>query len=217
MKSDMELQKDVAEELKWDPRVNDDEIGIAVRGGVVTLTGTVPDFAQQWAAAKAVERVAGVRAVAQELKVKVPDAHRRSDTELARQVVNALAWDIEVPHEKIKARVENGWVTLEGEVDWQFQRNAAERDVRYLTGIGGVSNMLQLKAHVSPYDVTQRIKSALRRSADADASKIHVAAAEGKVTLTGTVRSWSERADAERAAWSTTGVTTVDDRLSIVA
>lgn len=171
MKSDTELQKDVSEELKGEPRVRDGEIGIAVSRGVVTLTGTVPDYAQRRAAVKAVERVAGVRAVAQELEVKVPDAFHRSDTDLAHQVVTALAWDIEVPHEKIKARVENGWVTLEGEVDWQYQRNSAERAVRYLTGINGVSNQLQLKAQASPYDVAQHIKAALHRSAEANGAR----------------------------------------------
>jgi osmotically-inducible protein OsmY len=216
MKSDSELQKDVSEELKGEPRVRDDEIGIAVSRGVVTLTGTVPDYAQRRAAVKAVERVAGVRAVAQEIEVKVPDAFHRTDTDLAHQVVTALAWDIEVPHEKIKARVENGWVTLEGEVLWQFQRNAAERAVRYLTGIKGVSNLLLLKQQASPYDVAQHIKAALHRSVEANATKIQVAAVNGKVTLTGTVRSWPERADAERAAWSTTGVTGVDDMLAVV-
>ncbi len=215
MKSDMELQKDVAEELKWDPRVTDDEIGISVRAGVVTLTGWVPNFAQKWAAVKAVERVAGVRAIAQELTVKMPQEHATSDTDLAHQVVNTLIWDIEVPHEKIKARVENGWVTLEGEVNWQFQRNSAERAVRYLRGVKGVSNMLTIKSQVSGFDVAEHIKDALRRSADADAKKIQVAAAGGTVTLTGTVRSWAERVDAERAAWGTTGVTAVDDRLAI--
>lgn len=216
MKSDMELQKDVAEELKWEPRVKHEEIGISVRDGVVTLTGTVPDYAQRRAAARAAERVAGVRAVAQELVVKVPESSRKSDTELAHQVVNALAWDIEVPDQKIKARVEDGWVTLEGEVDWQYQRNSAERAVRYLTGIKGVSNLVQIKAHASPYDVAQHIKAALHRSAEADSRKINVTATNGKVTLTGTVRSWPERADAERAAWSASGVTAVDDRLAVV-
>ncbi len=216
MKTDMELQRDVAEELKWEPRVKEDEIGISVKDGVVTLTGSVPDYSQRRAAARAAERVNGVRAVAQEIEVKVPSTFRRSDTELAHQVVNALAWDIEVPDQKIKARVEDGWVTLEGTVDWQYQRNAAERSVRYLTGVRGVTNLVQLKTHASPYDVAQHIKAALHRSAEADAKKIEVTAMNGKVTLTGTVRSWPERADAERAAWSATGVTSVDDRIAVV-
>ncbi|MEO6211473.1 MAG: BON domain-containing protein [Gemmatimonadaceae bacterium] len=217
MKTDMELQKDVMEELKWEPRVTDDEIGAGVRAGVVTLTGSVPNFAQKWAAVKAVARVAGVRAVAQELTVKVPAAHQKSDTELAHQIVSALAWDIEVPNDKIKARIENGWVTLEGEVNWQFQRNSAERAMRYISGVKGVSNLLTIKSHASVYDVAQHIEEALRRSAEADSKKIEVAAINGAVTLTGTVRSWAERNDAEHAAWGTNGVTTVDDRLAIVA
>lgn len=216
MKTDMELQKDVTSELKWEPRLKEDEIGVSVKDGVVTLTGFVPDYAQRRIAARAAERVAGVRAVAQEMQVKVPDVLKRSDTELAHQVVNALAWDVEVPAQRIKAKVEEGWVTLEGEVEWQFQRNAAERAVRYLTGIKGVSNLVTIKAHASPYDVAQHIKAALHRSAEADAKKIQVTATEGKVTLTGTVRSWPERFEVERAAWSASGVTAVDDRLSVV-
>ena len=216
MKSDMELQKDVVAELKWEPRLREEEIGIAVREGVVTLTGTVPDYAQRRTAAQAAERVAGVRAVAQDLTVRVPDVFLRSDTELAHQVVNALAWDVEVPRDAIKAKVEEGWVTLEGEVKWQFERHAAERVVRYLIGIKGVSNLVSIKAHTSPYDVAQKIKAALHRGADADAQKVHVAELNGRVVLTGTVRSWPERADVERAAWSASGVTAVDDRLAVV-
>ena len=216
MRTDMELQKDVMEELKWEPRLVEDEIGVAVKEGVITLTGFVPDYAQRRIAARAAERVAGVKAVAQELVVKVPDAFRRSDTELAHQVVNALAWDIEVPTEKIKAKVEDGLVTLEGEVQWQYQRNAAERAVRYLGGIKGVSNLVTIAPLASPYDVAQRIKAALHRTADVEAKRVHVSATDGKVVLTGTVRSWPERADIERAAWSASGVQTVDDRLAVV-
>jgi osmotically-inducible protein OsmY len=212
----MELQKDVAAELKWEPRLREEEIGVTVRDGVVTLTGFVPDYSQRRVAAKAAERVAGVRAVAQDLVVKMPEAHQRSDTELAHQIVNALAWDIEVPNEKIKAKVDNGWVTLDGEVDWQYQRNAAERTVRYLTGIKGVNNLIVIKPHASPYDVAQHIKAALHRSAEADARKIQVTASDGTVTLTGTVRSWPERTEVERAAWSANGVTAVDARLAVV-
>ena len=216
MKTDKQLQMDIKEELRWEPRVRDEEIGIDVRNGVVTLMGTVPDYAQRTRAVRAVERVAGVRAVAQELTVKVPNTHLRSDTDLAHQVVNTLAWDTEVPFQSVKAKVDDGWVTLEGEVEWQYQRNAPERAVRYLSGVKGVSNLLKVKAHASTYDVAQHISAALSRSAEADAKKITVIATGGKVTLTGTVRSWPERADAERAAWSATGVTEVDDRLAVV-
>ena len=216
MKTDKQLQMDIKEELKWEPRVRDEEIAIEVRSGVVTLMGTVPDYAQRSRAVRVVERVAGVRAVAQELTVKVPNSHMRSDTDLAHQVVNALAWDTEVPFQTVKAKVDDGWVTLEGEVEWQFQRNAPERAVRYLSGVKGVTNLLTVKAHASTYDVAQHISAALTRSAEADAKKINVTALGGKVTLTGTVRSWPERADAQRAAWSATGVTEVDDRLAVV-
>ena len=216
MKTDLELQKDVAAELRWEPRLVEDEIGIAVKDGVVTLTGSVPDYSQRRIAAKAAERVVGVRAVAQELTVKVPDMFHRSDTDLAHQVVSALSWDIEVPG-TVKAKVENGWVALEGEVEWQYQRNAAERAVRYLTGIKGVTNLVTIKPHASPSDVARHIKAALHRTAETDSKKIHVSAIDGTVTLTGTVRSWPERAEVERAAWSATGVTAVEDRLAVVA
>ena len=214
MKTDMDLQRDVAAELKWEPRLKEDEIGIAVNDGVVTLTGNVPDYAQRRTAAKAAERVAGVRAVAQELTVKVPDVFHRTDTELAHQVANTLSWHIEVPP-TVKAKVEDGWVTLEGQVEWQFQRSAAERAVRYLTGVKGVSNVVTIKTHASPYDVADRIKAALHRSAETDAKKVQVTALNGRVVLTGSVRSWPERADVERAAWSASGVTAVDDQLAI--
>jgi len=218
MRTDMELQKDVAEELKWEPRLQEDEIGVAVKNGVVTLTGFVPDYAQRRTAAKAAERVVGVRAVAQELVVKVPEMFRYSDTELAHRVVNALAWDVEVPNEKIQAKVEDGWVTLEGTVDWQYQRNAAERAVRYLGGIKGVANQITIAPSMSAsaYDVAQRIKAALHRTAEVEAKRVEVTAKDGKVVLTGSVRSWPERADVERAAWSASGVMAVDDRLAVV-
>ncbi len=217
MKTDMQLQKDVAEELRWEPRLKSDEIGVTARDGVVTLTGTVPSYSQRRIAERAAERVFGVKAVAQELAVKVPKLLERTDTELAHQIVSAFSWDLEVPDQNVKATVDNGWVTLEGQVDWQYQRNAAERAVRYLTGVKGVSNVLTLKAHATPYDVEKHIKAALHRSAETDSKKITVTALDGRVTLTGTVRSWPERADVERAAWSAAGVTAVDDRLAVVA
>ena len=182
----------------------------------MTLTGYVDSYARKIAAYQAVERVGGVRAVAEDLEVKLPGALTRSDTEIAHQVANALRWDTEVPEDKIKARVENGWVWLEGEVEWQYQRLAAERAVRYLTGVKGVTNIVKIRARVSSYDVSKRIKEALHRTAEADARKIEVQTTEGRVMLTGTVRSFAERQDAERAAWAADGVTAVEDRLVVM-
>lgn len=215
MKTDSQLQRDVIDELKWDPRVREAEIGVAAKDGVVTLTGFVDSYAQRTCAERAVERVGGVRVIAEELKVRLPGAFQRTDTDVAHAVANAMRWDIEVPDDRIKARVENGWVWLDGDVDWQYQRQAAERAVRYLTGVKGVTNAVRLTPRASAYDVTAKIKDALRRTAESDASKIHVDTKDGHVTLTGTVRSFAERADAERAAWAADGVTAVEDRLVV--
>ena len=215
MKTDRQLKIDIAEELKWEPRVRDEEIGVEVKDGIVTLMGSVPDYAQRIRAERAVERVSGVRAVAQELTVKAANSHLRSDADVARHVANTIDWDTEIPLHSVKAKVEDGWVTLEGEVEWQFQRNAPERAIRYVAGVKGVSNLLRVKAHASTYDVAKHISAALTRSGETEAKAIKVTADGGKVTLTGTVRSWAERADAQRAAWSATGVTQVDDRLAV--
>jgi osmotically-inducible protein OsmY len=215
MKTDTKLQSDIQAELRADPRVADAEIGVAVKDGVVTLTGNVLTYAQKYAAERAAERVSGVRAIAEELEIKLPTALERTDTDIAHAAANMLTWDIEVPDDKVKVKVENGWVTLDGEADWQYQKSAAERAVRYLTGVRGVSNLIRIKPRVSTYDVSQHIKDALRRTAETDANRIQVEAQSGKVTLRGSVRSWAERQDAERAAWTASGVTAVDDKLMI--
>jgi osmotically-inducible protein OsmY len=215
MKTDTKLQSDIQAELRADPRVADAEIGVAVKDGVVTLTGNVPTYAQKYAAERAAERVSGVRAIAGELEIKLPTALERTDTDIAHAAADMLTWDIEVPDDKVKVKVENGWVTLDGEADWQYQKSAAERAVRYLTGVRGVSNLIRIKPRVSTYDVSQHIKDALRRTAETDANRIQVEAQSGKVTLRGSVRSWAERQDAERAAWTASGVTAVDDKLMI--
>jgi osmotically-inducible protein OsmY len=214
-KYDSEIQKDVIAELRWDPSVGTAEIGVAVKDGVVTLSGTVNSFAKKYSAIAAAERVAGVKAIAEELTVKLPSSTVRTDTEVAHAVVNALRWDIETPDDKITARVDEGWVTLEGAVEWQYQKSAAERAVRYLTGVKGVSNLLKIKQRAFAPEIKHRIEDALKRNAELDAKRITVEAKDNTVTLRGTVRSWSERADAERAAWSAPGVTAVVDQLAI--
>jgi osmotically-inducible protein OsmY len=216
MKTDKELMRDVQDELTWEPSIRDAEIGIAVKDGVVTLSGYVDTFAEKYQAERVVEKLSGVRAIADDLKVKVPLSLKRTDTEIAHSVVNALRAHIQVPDDKIKAKVEEGWVTIEGDVEWQYQKSAAENAVRYLGGVVGVMNLIVVKPkRASPFEVSQKIKDALRRNAELDADRITVEAADGKITLKGWVRSYAERRDAERAAWAAPGVTSVDDRISI--
>lgn len=216
MRTDKELQRDVIAELGWKPSLRGQEIGVAVKDGVVTLSGQVSSYAIKYDAEHAAEAVHGVKGVALDLTVKLPSSSFHSDTEIAHAAVDALRWDIQVPDDKIKIRVEDGNVTLEGAVQWQYQRQAAERALRYLAGVKSVYNLITVKPRkVSAYDVTQKIKDAFKRSAEIDSSKVHVESLDGKVVLEGSVRSWAERRDAENAAWSAPGVTTVDDRLVI--
>ena len=215
IKSDSQLQRDVIEELRWDPSVGRLEVGVACKDGVITLSGNVDSFSRKLSVVKAAERVAGVKAVAEELRVTLPSSSVRSDTDIAHAVVAGLRWDVDVPDEGIKARVDGGWVWLEGQVEWQYQRSAAERAVRYLTGVQGVTNMITIKARAYAPDVKQRIESAIRRHAEQDARSISVEALDGQVTLRGTVRSWAEKSDAQNAAWGAPGVSKVDDQLTI--
>jgi osmotically-inducible protein OsmY len=216
MKTDMQIQKDVIEELRWDPSVRETEIGVAVKDGVVTLSGVVDSYADKYAAEHAAQRVSGVKAIAEDLRVQLVQSSKRSDTEIAHAAVTALKWDIQVPDDKITVKVDDGYITLSGNVEWKFQQEAAERDVRYLTGAKGVMNLIKvMPKRASKFEVSARIKDALRRNAERDADHITVEAADGKVTLKGVVRSFAERNDAERAAWSAPGVMSVDDRIAI--
>ncbi len=216
MKSDNQLHKDVLTELTWDPTVTEKEIGVAAKGGVVTLSGFVTSYAERCSAEHAAERVAGVRAVANELAVKIPIPFDRTDTEIAHAVVYSLGYDIQVPREAITSSVSKGWVTLEGEVGWQYQRDAAARSLRNLIGIRGVTNNIRVTPNpVSSYDVSRSIREALERRADRTADKITVQAHGGVVTLTGSVPSAAERREAEDAAWSAPGVKEVRDELAV--
>lgn len=216
-KMDVELQRDVIDELRWDPRVGATEIGVAVKEGVVTLTGNVDTNARRYAAIRAAQRVAGVKALAEDLVVKLPSNLLRTDTEIAHAALNALKWNIEVPTDRVKVRVDNGWVILEGQLEWQFERTAAEESVRWLTGVRGVTNLITLKERAFAPDVQRRIEDALKRNAEVDAKHIRVDATNGKVTLRGTVRSWIERQDAEQAAWAAPGVVQVEDLITVGA
>jgi osmotically-inducible protein OsmY len=216
IKTDAQLQHDVIDELRWDPRVGSAEIGVAAKNGVVTLSGQVDSYAKKYAAVRAAERVAGVRAIAEDIKVELLVSFKKTNTDLAHTVASTLKWDVQVPDDKVKARVDDGWVWLEGEVDWQYQAAAAERAVRNLSGIRGVSNLIQVKPHASVPDVKQRIEGALKRHAELDSKQILVEAMDGKVILRGKVRSWTERRDAETAAWAAPGVTNVEDELLVL-
>ncbi len=216
MLTDLQLQQNVIDELRWEPRVDAAAIGVRVEDGVVTLDGTVATYPQKLAAERAVERVAGVAAIADELKVTLPGDYKREDTEVARAAANAIAADIEVP-DGVKIIVRQGWLTLEGKVNWYFQSAAAARVVRSLAGVRGVTNQIEVvqPATPDPTIVKTAIEAALRRNVELDAKRIEVAAGSGTVTLKGTIRSWAERDDAERAAWNAPGVWFVKDELVV--
>jgi VCBS repeat-containing protein len=213
-KTDIQLKRDVEEELRWDPKVNAARIGVTVERGAVTLLGTVDSYAEKWAAENATKRVGGVRTVAQDLDVKVLTAHTHHDSELATAIQSALKWDVFVP-DAVTATVRHGSVTLEGLVSWNYQRDAAARAVRYLAGVVSVQNLITLEAHVSATQVKEKVEAALQRQATTDAKSIHIETVGGKVTLTGRASSWQSIEDAANAAWAAPGVTQVIDEVKM--
>jgi osmotically-inducible protein OsmY len=216
MKPDVQLQRDILDELDWEPRVDAAEIGVTVDDGVVTLTGHVTTYDEKLAAERATQRVAGVKAVANDIEVRPGGSSARDDTDIAKATVDALNWRVSVPAELIKVAVSKGWVTLEGEVDWQFQRESAEDAVRPLLGVRGVINEIVVKPKASATEVKSRIEAAFQRSSEIDATKVQIEAHEGKVTLLGDVRSWAEREEAERTAWAAPGVYAVENRIVVI-
>jgi osmotically-inducible protein OsmY len=217
--SDKELKQHVQNALDWEPSIDASDIGVSVDEGVVTLRGNVGSYVEKVSAERVVLRVYGVKAVANDLSVRLVSGSERTDTKIAQAAIAALKWNTVVPADRITVTVANGWVTLNGTLEYYYQSAAAERAVRDLTGVKGVSNTILLQAPavpVCPGDVAAKIEAAFKRSAEVDARRINVNAQDGKVILSGNVRSWTERQEAERAAWAAPGVTQVDDRLAVI-
>jgi osmotically-inducible protein OsmY len=211
-----DLKQHVLSALDWEPSLDATDVGVSVDEAVVTLRGNVASYAQKMAAERVALRVYGVKAVANDLAVRLVSEYERTDTEIAQAAVAALEWNTIVPHDRITVAVKDGWIALKGTLDWQYQKDAAARAVRDLMGVKGVTNDIIVQPRVKTIDVRDKIEAAFKRSAEIDARRINVNAAEGKVILSGSVHSWAERQAAERAAWAAPGVTQVEDRLAIV-
>jgi len=212
-RTDEEIQKDVLQELKWDATVQPNEVGVSVKDGVVTLSGWVDSYLKKWAAEEAAHRVPGVKAVANDIEVKL--VTERTDADIAEAAIHALDWDAGIPSDKIKVTVSKGWVTLRGEVEWQFQRQDAERVVRRLSGVKGVTNLIVVKPRATAKDLKRKIEDALVRNAQIDAERITVEVQGTKAILRGSVRSWAEKDEAERVAWLAPGITEVENLIRV--
>lgn len=213
--TDLTLRENVLSELEFEPSVNAAHIGVAVEKGVVTLSGHVGSYAEKLAAERVVQRVKGVRAIAQEIEVRLPSDKKTNDDEIAQRALSVIAWDTTIPDQKLKIKVQDGWITLSGEVEWYFQRQGTEAAVRKLSGVAGVINLIVVKPRIEAKDVKHRIENALLRNAELEAGQIRVEVSGGRVKLEGKVKAWHERDVAERAAWAVPGVTAVEDHLAI--
>jgi osmotically-inducible protein OsmY len=214
--TDKDLRQNVERALEWEPSVDASDIGVSVDAGVVTLRGNVTSYAEKLTAERVALAVYGVKGLANDLAIHLSNLFHRTDTEIAQAAAGALSWNVLIPKERVTVTVTNGWLELHGTVDWQYQKDAALRAVRNLTGVKGVTNGIVLKSRVKPTDVRAQIEAAFKRSAEIDARRISIAATDGTVVLSGNVHSWAERQQAERAAWAAPGVVQVDDRLTIV-
>ena len=215
MKSDSEIERDVRDELKWDPDLDAEDIAVSVKNGVVTLAGFTKSYSDRLEAEAAAKRVAGVLAVANDIEVRLPAIDQRPDPDIARDAVAALKSELPISYDRIKVIVKDGWVTLEGAVEWQYQKNTADTAVRKVKGVKGVTNVITVKPKVQPSELQRKILEAFKRNAEVDANRITVEANGSEVVLKGTVRSWIEREEAERVAWSAPGVTKVEDRIVV--
>ena len=220
MKSNEQLRRDVLDALKWEPLLNGSsgiraDIGVSAEVGVVTLTGHVDSYSKKLAAERSAKSVNGVRALAEELEVRLDGQNMRTDTEIAQATVDALRWCTAVPDDRITTSVENGWVKLEGDVEWQFQKDEARKEVEAIVGVKGITNLISVKPLIKPVEIKDKIQRAFQRSATVDASNVSVDVNGSLVTLKGTVHSWAEREDAENAAWAAPGVSKVNDQIVV--
>jgi osmotically-inducible protein OsmY len=217
MRLDSDIKRDVEDELRWDPDIDATDVAVAVHNGVVALTGFMRSYPQKTQAERDAKRVAGVSAVANDIEVRLPVIDARPDPDIARDAVNALKSELPYSSDKIKVIAEDGWLTLEGAVEWNYARERAQNAVKRIRGVKGVTNAIAVKPSVAPFEIRRKIEDALRRSAELDASRITVEANGSEVILRGTVKSWAERREAERAAWAAPGVTRVDNRVVVSA